>query len=195
MSRICSDDPTHASNTDDFCSICGAPVNGQNVRQQSTQAFSSAVGSSACPTCGIASVPGDVFCANCGTEYATGRMIMPEPEPEAALHSATSAITSVSDSKTQADMASVNSPFRAILLIDLAPREGREIDALPPADCSERVFILDKEILPFGRTSSWMPIPDEGASRSHGEFLRHADELWIARCRLSQRHIVERRPP
>lgn len=193
MSRICSDNPQHKSNTDDFCSICGAPVsNGgqsndalQNVREPYAQPSQNH--SSTCPTCGIASVPGDSFCANCGTEYSTGFMVIPEaevaPTQNRDLAPASPATlppltTSISGSESQIPGATIDSLLRAILVVDLQPRQGREQDAIPPADCGERVFILDKEILPFGRTSSWMPIPDAGASRNHGEFLRNAQGYY-----------------
>lgn len=203
MSFVCSDDPQHQSITDEFCSICGAPVQNDNIGGPSNQAvtmqgkFSSAAGRTAangCPTCGIARIAGDVFCGNCGTEYATGSLVMPEPampNPPAVIGTAPSevqeAVAAQSEPpsvppQTVTNTRALGSPtigsLRAVLCIDLTPRECREVDAVPPSDCSERIFILDNEILPFGRTSAWMPIPDSGASRRHGEFLRHADGYY-----------------
>ncbi len=209
MKLVCSDDPTHQSSTLEFCSVCGAPVDDVDgkpglVATPPVSKRSSAGITGKCPTCGMARIPGDDFCANCGTDYATGSMAIPEPEAVSSV-SATAPFSTMTNNpaarvspspavphvvapspvgasrlNTEVNDAS-SGPLRAILRVDLTPREGRDADAVPPTDQNDRLFILDKEILLFGRTSTWMPIPDAGASRNHGEFVRQPDGTYCVR--------------
>jgi pSer/pThr/pTyr-binding forkhead associated (FHA) protein len=40
---------------------------------------------------------------------------------------------------------------------------------------------MDKDVMPFGRTSAWMPVVDAGVSRHHGEFVRQPDGSYCVR--------------
>lgn len=77
MAYICSKDPTHQSTDSDYCSICGAKIDGAASALSPAQVSAPATISTAamqgeiCPDCGIPRHPGARFCEVCRYNYET----------------------------------------------------------------------------------------------------------------------------
>jgi hypothetical protein len=77
--------------------------------------------------------------------------------------------------------ATASPVLAAVLTVDLRRRSVRPVDEKPPSDRSVKKFVMDQDVLPFGRASDWMAIKDAGVSRCHGEFVRQPDGSYCVR--------------
>jgi nucleoid-associated protein YgaU len=208
----------HESNTSDVCSVCGALIEPDNVPAASstpvaaTPPDTAAAGGSlgVCPSCGLPRAPGHKFCENCGADYTTGELALPEtpavavaaaPEaasmpaavPADAAAPAAVPASTLSPAAAAADSSAapgarglaVSVTLEAVVKIDLSLRAERPDDEPPPAHQSERHFLLDKDCLLIGRSNSArMPNivldEDHAVSRRHAELLR-TDAGYVVR--------------
>jgi len=81
----------HSSATDDFCDVCGAPIEaaGAGAAPSGSPPSSldldpspgtggeTASGGADCPNCGSQNLPDALFCENCGYDFATGQLPPP----------------------------------------------------------------------------------------------------------------------
>lgn len=75
-----------------FCDACGTPLRGQNQGQgfaapasvDQAPAQVAGIGSTACPVCGAAALPGEAFCDNCGAALLAPTAYMPGAAPAAS---------------------------------------------------------------------------------------------------------------
>jgi hypothetical protein len=198
----------HESNNPDVCSVCGALIEPDNVPAAASAPAAGAAPAAAvtgsqgvCPNCGLPRAAGHKFCENCGADYTTGELAMPDarataPEaasaanpaaaPGAVSPGAAGAPAPAPVTAAPAGAAISASTLEAIVKVDLSPRAERPDDEPPPADPAERCFLLDKDCLLIGRTnSSRMPNlaldEDHAVSRRHAELLRQADGSFVVR--------------
>lgn len=83
MFFTCPDDPTHQSTTPDICSVCGALMAcavTPSVPAGSGPFAAPAASRSglSCPSCGVPRRPEMAFCENCGLDFATGQLDVPD---------------------------------------------------------------------------------------------------------------------
>ena len=79
-----------------FCDACGTPVRGQNASAPASPASSASnagagtanpngIGTTSCPVCGAATLPGEAFCDNCGAALLSPTIYTPSQQvPSAA---------------------------------------------------------------------------------------------------------------
>jgi hypothetical protein len=93
MTSVCP--AGHDSTADDYCDVCGAPIDATAVLPTAAPAPSPAAPTSepgataagagsgqACPNCGTQNVAEALFCESCGYDFTTGSMPRPLAAPE-----------------------------------------------------------------------------------------------------------------
>ncbi|HST04484.1 MAG TPA: zinc ribbon domain-containing protein, partial [Chloroflexia bacterium] len=85
MLVYCSNCGTELPDGVSFCDVCGTPVRGKNGSPAGAPAMgvdpnagpgasansANGIGSTSCPVCGAATLPGEAFCDNCGAALLT----------------------------------------------------------------------------------------------------------------------------
>ncbi len=87
MSVVCPQG--HSSQSEDYCDICGAPIDAGGAAVATPAADPGEPGGAAeqtgpttCPHCGSPAAPGALFCENCGYDFTTGTAPQPvAPNP------------------------------------------------------------------------------------------------------------------
>ena len=161
----------HASTEEDFCSECGAKINGG--RNGANTAAPSASTRDTCPDCGSPR-PADttVFCEVCGYNYQTGGhgeipLAPVAPAPEPAPVPATSS-------------------WVVMACVDPSLKEQGSPD--PPSDFGNFSFTVDKDSLLIGRRNEargiFPEIPlnfDSAVSHRHALLMRKGDGALLLR--------------
>ena len=86
MTSVCP--AGHDSTADDYCDVCGMPIDATAVLPAAAAAppaaadLGSAPAGQACPNCGTANVAEALFCESCGYDFTTGSMPRPASRPE-----------------------------------------------------------------------------------------------------------------
>lgn len=88
MTSVCP--AGHDSTADDYCDVCGMPIEATAVFPQASAAGPAAADPAAagaaagqsCPNCGTANVAEALFCESCGYDFTTGSMPRPLMPPE-----------------------------------------------------------------------------------------------------------------
>lgn len=184
MTSVCPSG--HDSTADDYCDVCGAPIDSSAVSPASAPTGltppTTPVGGSApaaptgqsCPHCGTANVAEALFCESCGYDFTTGSMPRPLAPPDAApaapAASAASATPAASASSAPSTFAWV-----AELWIDPAWYEAQDSpDPLPSAGLPDTIPLRGNSIL-VGRVSRTRNIhPDIDCGTDSGVSRRQA---------------------
>ena len=160
----------HASAEEDFCSECGAKINGGGKGANMPASSVSAQG--ACPDCGSPRpTDGGVFCEVCGYNYQTGGhgeipLAAVAPAPESA--------------------PGPLAPWVVVACADASLKERGSPD--PPAGLGSFSFAVDKDNLLIGRRNEargiFPEIPldfDSAVSHRHALLMRQADATLLLR--------------
>jgi len=165
----------HQSTNEEYCDFCGAlnplapPVaEGRTNRP----AGGVALAAQPCGVCGTIRDGADRYCVNCGYDFEVGEPLAPgeqngwDEPPAGAPNGAP---------RPHADGPSSTPPL--VLLVRVNPSRLREPDSPPPpADLSERVFMVDRSPILIGRDGPGLDVPLHGdpyVSR------RHAEIVWL----------------
>jgi hypothetical protein len=83
-----------------FCDTCGTPVRGQNAGASASNSSNvgvsvgvgspNGIGSTSCPVCGAASLPGEAYCDNCGAALLSPASYTPSQQVPSGTQSADS---------------------------------------------------------------------------------------------------------
>ena len=186
MTSVCP--AGHDSTDDDYCDVCGAPIDPSAVNPASSNLLSSRTGATphlkqaagdpssagggqSCPHCGTANVAEALFCESCGYDFTTGSMPRPLAAPDVP----------VSSSSAPAPAASSSSPAAAAftwvaeLWIDPAWYEAQDSpDPLPSPGLPDTIPLRGTSIL-VGRVSRTRNIhPDVDCGSDSGVSRRQA---------------------
>ncbi len=176
----------HQSSESDFCSECGAKIQGAPVASASGHPNSA---SSNCPDCG-APVPtdGSVFCEICGYNFSTGAhgQIPLNDQPPAPAPLPMSPTTapdpppSVEPVAAAVGTATVPAIIELTVTVDPSLREPNSPE--PPASSAPQTISLDKPVALIGRRSETRAIfpeialdLDTAVSHRHAILSRSAD--------------------
>ncbi len=87
MTSVCP--AGHDSTADDYCDVCGMPIDATAVIPAASSGAPASGGPAAaapagqsCPNCGTANVADALFCESCGYDFTTGSMPRPLTPPE-----------------------------------------------------------------------------------------------------------------
>ena len=160
MSFICP--RGHHSVSDDYCSVCGVRNPGSPVLAGVRPMRESGSGESLCLVCGVQRDGSDRYCVNCGYDFEMGEPFVPAQDP---LTNGYAPVPVTPQTPSLVLLACVNT------------RRFEEPGCPPPpADLSERTFILDRHSIVIGREGGSLDIPIHGdpyISR------RHAEIVWM----------------
>ena len=181
MSFICL--RGHHSTSDDYCDVCGAK--NRNVMQRFMSNLRPVTPGQSCPHCDEPRLGDDRYCAHCAYDFETGeRLPLPPrggggplgrdgdilPRPAAA---APGAPAPAPPSFYHEPPAPEPATYVIALTVDSRPNEAG--CPRPPADSTERVFILDQPSMVIGRDDApGLQIPIHGdpyVSRHHAEII------------------------
>ncbi|MEU8816774.1 FHA domain-containing protein [Actinoplanes sp. NPDC048796] len=165
----------HASETDDFCDICGAKIGGvpavEAVVPSGTidlpTASPAPTGGAPCPHCGTPRAGTSRFCEDCGYDHSTGRVpTLTEPAAEAAPAQG----------------------WTATIEADRKYFEENAIDGIEfPATSASRTIPLPPPQIRIGRKSTSkgthpevdLSDDDPGVSHSHALLTLSVDGVWL----------------
>ena len=181
----------HSSLAQDYCDVCGLPINSAAApptTAPSPSSASSQPGQQPCPNCGDSNSVDALFCENCGYDFTTGTM------PRSLLGSTPNAISpSQSPAPQSADVAVGNGSqapetfdWVAEVWIDPAWYEAQQSpDPMPSPGLPVVVPLRSKSIL-VGRTSRSRNIhpqidcePDSGVSRRQTQLTTDGSRWWV----------------
>lgn len=179
----------HQSTNEEYCDFCGAlnpmapPV---AEGRMSRSGAGVALVEQPCQVCGTRRDGTDRYCVNCGYDFEIGEPLPPEPQgdweelPAPAPNGSPEGPAGVprSDAPTAAPPAEAESSTPPlVLLVRVNARKLEEPDSPPPpADLSDRVFMVDRSPMVIGRDGPGLDIPLHGdpyVSR------RHAEIVWM----------------
>ena len=184
MTSVCPSG--HDSTADDYCDVCGAPIDSSAVSPASAPTGltppTTPVGGSApaaptgqsCPHCGTANVAEALFCESCGYDFTTGSMPRPLAPPDAAP-AAPAASAAPATPAASASSAPSTFAWVAELWIDPAWYEAQDSpDPLPSAGLPDTIPLRGNSIL-VGRVSRTRNIhPDIDCGTDSGVSRRQA---------------------
>jgi FHA domain len=176
MSFICL--RGHHSISDDYCDVCGAK--NRNVMQRFMSNLRPVTPGQTCPHCDEPRLGDDRYCARCAYDFETGERLELAAPRHAAV--APTAPTPAPPPYYHEPAAPEPTMFVLALTVDSRPNEAG--CPRPPADSSERVFILDQPSMVIGRDdATGLQIPIHGdpyVSRHHAEIVE-LDDGWGVR--------------
>lgn len=190
----------HESTESDYCSECGAKINGTPELASCANSLSSILPQTAqiaitCPDCTAPHDPDSGnFCEICGYNFATGMHgeVPPVSVNEAVAQSAT--LIPETSLNTQGEGERVSSlpcsliPHCLELIITIDPSLRDSDSPPPPTDRLAIAFRLDKDINLIGRSSELKGIHpeialdfDDAVSRRHALLIRQSDGTFVLR--------------
>lgn len=191
MTSVCP--AGHDSTADDYCDVCGAPIDATAVIHPAVVAtpdgpapspvapgVPAAGDGQRCPNCGTANVAEALFCESCGYDFTTGSMPRPLTPPDAVPTPASAVPTPASAGpapEVAAPTPAGSTPFRwvAELWIDPAWYEAQDSpDALPSPGLPATIPLRGTSVL-VGRASRSRAIhPDVDCGADSGVSRRQA---------------------
>jgi len=191
----------HQSTEADFCSECGAKINGSRINGaganggpgQPAQPSATAAATQTCPDCKTQrSADGSKFCELCGYNFETGAhgeipMAAPVPAPEAPVaRPQTLAPPQTPDASLAVPEPAVDEKWTLVISIDPALKDEGSPD--PPADWPPKQVAADRDTLLIGRTSESRAIHpdialdfDSAVSHRHAILTRGGATGWTIR--------------
>ncbi len=204
MTSVCP--AGHDSTADDYCDVCGTPIDATAVLPGAAGAVgsgaaagtpaASAPGASAaadgqpCPHCGTANVADALFCESCGYDFTTGSMPRPlaPPEPTAGASTPPESPTVTAVAGTPAGAAPAGTAFSwvAELWIDPAWYDAQDSpDPLPSPGLPATIPLRNASVL-VGRTSRSRNIApdidcgsDSGVSRRQAQLTTDGSRWFV----------------
>ncbi len=152
----------HHSAGDDYCSVCGIRNPASSVLTGVRPERAPTLGEPMCLVCGVQRDGIDRYCVNCGYDFEMGEPLTPSPPPLA-----------------NGFLPAPQAPAAPSLVLLAGVNTRRFEDPgcpPPPADLTERTFILDRHSIVIGREGGNLDIPIHGdpyISR------RHAEIVWM----------------
>ena len=184
MTSVCP--AGHDSTADDYCDVCGAPIDATAVVPLSaptglpspsttTPNASSAGGGERCPNCGTENVAEALFCESCGYDFTTGSMPRPLAPPDAPVAPAASVAPPVASAASSSSATTPAFNWVAELWIDPAWYEAQDSpDPLPSPGLPDTIPLRGSSIL-VGRVSRTRNIhPDVDCGADSGVSRRQA---------------------
>lgn len=192
-----------------FCDACGTPVRGQNANSQPAPMSNMSVGagvgapnpngigSTSCPVCGAATLPGEAFCDNCGAALLSSTTYTPSPPMQSSMPSPVSAPPSYSQSPISSPPV-YSAPPRAItasLVITQPPPPAtlqipNRAELIVGRSDPQSNSYPDVDLGPYGGL-------DLGISRRHFRLTRNGDHFYLEDLNALNGSIVngQRVPP
>ena len=172
----------HESADAEYCDICGSPNPAYSIVRDPGLGSPAGRWSAAepCLVCGTERVGTDRYCTNCGYDFEMdqplghgGEMAVAAPPP---LPLATPPPPPLSNGAPMVSPpVSSSAPPSLALVTDVnASRFDEPGSPPPPADVSERLYIVDRTPIVIGREGSGLDIPIHGdpyVSRRHAEIV------------------------
>lgn len=213
MLVYCSNCGTELPDGVSFCDVCGTPVRGKNANAPAgspsgagpgpaaNQAVNQAngIGSTSCPVCGAATLPGEAFCDNCGAALLTPTSYTQAPVPQPAPQ------FGAPPSYSQSPMAS-SGPSPATSYAPARTLTASFLIAQPPPPAT--IQIPDRPELIVGRSdpqsNSYPDVDlgpygglDLGVSRRHFRLTRNGDHFYLEDLNAMNGSIIngQRIPP
>lgn len=196
MTSVCP--AGHDSAADDYCDVCGAPIDATAVfpRATASPATASAAAASAapgpsvagaaagvtgqsCPNCGTHNVADALFCESCGYDFTTGSMPRPLIPPDDSTGSGAAAPTAITETTPAASAGSpapdAGFAWVAEMWIDPAWYEAQDSpDPLPSPGLPNTIPLRKASVL-VGRMSRSRSIhPDIDCGGDSGVSRRQA---------------------
>lgn len=186
MTSVCP--AGHDSTADDYCDVCGAPIDSSAVTPASAPTgltpptnpldgpTPAAATGQPCPHCGTANVAEALFCESCGYDFTTGSMPRPLAPPAASAAPAAVAVApTVSATSSSSAPAAAAFAWVAELWIDPAWYEAQDSpDPLPSPGLPDTIPLRSNSIL-VGRVSRTRHIhPDIDCGADSGVSRRQA---------------------
>jgi hypothetical protein len=181
----------HSSLAQDYCDVCGLPINSAAAPPTTAPApssVSSQPGQQPCPNCGDNNSVDALFCENCGYDFTTGTMprSLLGSTPNAASPSQSPAPQSVDVTVGNGSQAAETFDWVAEVWIDPAWYEAQQSpDPMPSPGLPVVVPLRSKSIL-VGRTSRSRNIhpqidcePDSGVSRRQTQLTTDGSRWWV----------------
>jgi hypothetical protein len=184
----------HSSLAQDYCDVCGLPIDSTTAPPAAappTSLASSAPAQQPCPNCGTANSVDALFCENCGYDFTTGTMPRPlvaAESPQATrVDQAQPGLTSTGPTVGNGSIASAGTfDWVAEVWIDPAWYEAQQSpDPMPSPGLPVVVPLRSKSIL-IGRTSRSRNIhpqidceSDSGVSRRQTQLTTDGSRWWV----------------
>src|SRR3954471_14539145 len=116
MTSVCP--AGHDSTADDYCDVCGAPIDATAVMPKQEAAPSPiapgspapGTGGQQCPNCGTENVAEALFCESCGYDFTTGSMPRPLAPPDETVVAPATAGSAGPGAAAQASAPGSSSP-------------------------------------------------------------------------------------
>jgi FHA domain len=178
----------HQSANDEYCDFCGAlnpAAPPMSLRPTSRPTSGLALVEQPCRVCGTNRDGVDRYCVNCGYDFEIGEPMsedqdvweaLPAPGANGSPQQAAQAPAAGAPS-TPAPAHALSAATALVLLVGVNTRRLKEADSPPPpADLSERIFMIDRSPILIGRDGPGLDIPIHGdpyVSR------RHAEIVWM----------------
>jgi hypothetical protein len=169
----------HASDEDDYCSVCGTAIAAPPSPRTLPGLAPSAVRAGGCPVCGEPRASAENrFCEVCRHDF-----LSPPEDPSAAPSRAAASSAPAAVSRARAPRPGAPAaPGRWVLVVTVDPSLDVDADpSQPPPAEPERVFPVEVAEMLVGRRDDRqnirpsIPLHDPGASRRHARFLLDAD--------------------
>jgi hypothetical protein len=180
----CPADPSHQSDTDDYCSICGAKIDQASSTLGSpvaTTSTSSAVSANACPDCGTERVGDTQYCELCRYDFVNKKSASPDAaaafQPAVVQQPPDPAPATAAASTPTAPAAATGPRWEVLIRVD--PNRNVEQDPAkqPPVGEPDRTLPLDLEENLIGRRNlkqgvrQQVPVNDPGVSTRHAKLI------------------------
>ena len=154
----------HHSASDDYCTVCGIRNPATSVLT-GVRAGRSMPAEPMCLVCGVQRDGNDRYCVNCGYDFEMGEPFVPAQEP-------------LTNGYAPSPLAPLAPQAPSLVLLSSVNTRRFEEPGCPPppADLSERTFILDRHSIVIGREGGSLDNPIHGdpyISR------RHAEIVWM----------------
>jgi hypothetical protein len=183
----------HSSLAQDYCDVCGLPIDAAQAPTAVASPTSSATpsGRQSCPNCGADNSVDALFCENCGYDFTTGTMPRPlvASQPPDATRTDQPQPARRATASSTGDGGSVSAgtfDWVAEVWIDPAWYEAQQSpDPMPSAGLPAIVPLSSKSIL-IGRTSHSRNIhphidceSDSGVSRRQTQLTTDGTRWWV----------------
>ncbi len=185
----------HLSTAEDYCDVCGMPIDGSATPESDQADGGAPSGSSAsapaaaadgaapagCPNCGAPHGPDALFCESCGYDFTTGSM--PRPPSPAGAPPATAA---GADSTAAPSGAAASTGWVAEVWVDPAWYAGQQSPDRMPSPGPPAILPLRGRSLLVGRVSHSRNInpdldcgTDSGVSRRQAQLTTDGTRWWV----------------
>ena len=197
MTSVCP--AGHDSTADDYCDVCGAPIDATAVLPTAAPAPTPAApsatptpaGGQACPNCGTENVAEALFCESCGYDFTTGSMPRPLTPPDgtaapAEAQASPQAAQATQPAAEQSPATADGFSWVAELWIDPAWYEAQDSpDPLPSPGLPNTIPLRKTSVL-VGRTSRSRSIHpdidcggDSGVSRRQAQLTTDGSRWFV----------------